>query len=91
MKEVTYKDLMIGMLIVPDPDCFMLGTRWFVEGKREDGSFYCKAYSCGKRSEWVCSDWIIDKDSKQEFWYQKYETLEHWQKKFQQINGKIVI
>lgn len=77
------------MLIVPDPDCFMLGTRWFVEGKREDGSFYCKAYSCGKRSEWNCSDMIITKNS--DGVYEKStgiyfvkdgESLESWRKNF---------
>jgi hypothetical protein len=90
MREVAYKDLEIGMLIVPDPDCFMLGCRWIVEEKQESGSFYCKAYSCGMRSEWNCSDMIITEKSTGlyerpdgMYWIKDGETLESWRKKFE--------
>ena len=91
MKDtITYKDLKVGMLIVPDLDGFMLGNRWLITEKKEDGSFYAQHYSCGKRNPYVISDWIIT-DKPGEYWYQLGETLEHWQKKFNKVNGKIVL
>ena len=94
MKDVIkYKDIKVSMLLVPDLDGFMLGNRWLVTEKREDGSFYAQHHSCGIRNPYVCSDWIIksDTDCERGFWYQIGETLEHWQKKFNKVNGKIIL
>lgn len=94
MKDIVkYKDIKVGMLLVPDLDGFMLGNRWLVTEKREDGSFYAQHHSCGVRNPYVCSDWIIksDDDCKEGFWYQAGETLEYWQKKFNKVDGKIIL
>jgi hypothetical protein len=92
MKDIIkYKDIKVGMLLVPDLDGFMLGNRWLVTEKREDGSFYTQHHSCGKRNPYVCSDWIIKNDADREYWYQIGETLELWQKKFNKVNGKIIL
>jgi len=92
MKDtIKFKDIKVGMLLVPDLDGFMLGNRWLVTEQRDDGGFYAQHHSCGKRNPYVCSDWIITPSTKQEFWYQIGETLEHWQKKFNKINGKIIL
>lgn len=93
MKDLTkYEGIKIGMLLVPDLDGFMLGNRWLVTEKREDGSFYAQHHSCGVRNPYVCSDWIIDnKNPDNEYWFQAGETLEDWRKKFNKVDGKIVL
>ena len=92
MKDIIkYKDIKVGMLLVQDLDGFMLGNRWLVTEKKEDGSFYAHHHFCGKSNEYVNGDMIIEPGSEQSFWYQVGETLEHWQKKFNKINGKIIL
>lgn len=84
MKSITYKDLEIGMLIVPHVDLFMLGARYLVEEKRNDGSFYCKRYNCGIRSEHIMCDWIVNEKTYPSIFYIKEgETLDVWRKKFE--------
>lgn len=84
MKEITYKDLEIGMLIVPDTDLFMLGGRYLVEEKRNDGSFYCKRYNCGIRNPYIMYDWIVDEKTNDILYIKEGETLDSWRKKFKE-------
>jgi hypothetical protein len=92
MREITYDNLKIGMLIVPNADCFMLGVRWLVEEKQVDGSFYCKAHSMGVRSEWNCSDMILTENHSGiyerddgKYLVRDGENLESWSKKFTKL------
>lgn len=81
MKDIIkYKDIKVGMLLVPDLDGFLLGNRWLVKEQREDGSFYCEHYHCGIRDPYPQNDWLIKPDYGYEYWYKVGETLEEWQK-----------
>lgn len=86
MIEISYINLTIGMLIVPNPDLFMLGGRYSVEEKREDGSFYCKRYNCGIRSEYNNYDWIVDAKTTDILYAKEGETLESWRKNSMSYN-----
>jgi hypothetical protein len=90
MKDtVFFKDIKIGMMLVPDLDGFMLGNRWLVTGER-DGGFYAEHFSCGKRNPYVSSDWII-KDDPRGYWTKVGETLSNWICQHNKIGDKIIL
>jgi len=77
--NIDISELEVGRMIVPDPDCWMLGSRWVIETLDCD-TITVQPYWCGKKSQ--CNPTKMLKSTLLK-WWMKDEWFSDWKKKFE--------
>jgi hypothetical protein len=77
--NIDISELEVGRMIVPDPDCWMLGSRWVIENV-DDDSITVQSYQCGKKYPWNPVKMLKSTLLK---WWMRDEWFDEWKRKFE--------